>query len=1613
MPAQTLTLSRSYTRTAPGNTGGLVATWTSSDLPAGLSINSATGAISGLPTALQTATDSHITATNSGGTQTITISFTVNEVIPDLGTYADMVLVLGNSITPISPTSNAGGEISRWTSSDLPSGLVIDSLTGVISGTPDTLQAASLAHITAENSGGMDTATISFAVNAVAPALGALSNQTFTKGIAIAGVPAPSNAGGPVVTWSSDDLPNGLSINSSTGEITGTPTDLQTATTSTITATNTGGSGTTTIVITVVDVAPSLTAHAAIRITKGVPMTTIVAATNTGGQIVTWSSGNIPDGLSLDPTTGEISGTPTTIRTADMYVTGTNTGGQDIVAVNIAVVDVAPTITGTYGSNSTQFTITTPFNAIEAPAHTGQNLTWSARGLPSGVEIDSQTGAISGTPDTLTNPTNAEITVSNSGGSASTTFYFQVNDFRPQLGLYTQDYSVTLGDSVTIPAPSNGGGAATSWSLAPGEVLPDGLSIDPTTGVISGTTTRMTAAQPYIVQAHNSGGSHGSSVRIAVVDRLPAFGPVQSQTFTRYSAITPIDLAPLNTGGEVLDWTSMGLPNGIRIDRVTGVLSGTPSDSQSSTTTTIYAENSGGITTFTIDIVINDVPPLVTADLGSRSVTQYEPFYRDLVETAVLMNSGHITQWTATGLPDGLTIDASTGVISGITTSDQATTATITASNNQGSVQSILSFVILPVVAPIMAQNIPAQAYTIGQSYTLTISNSSSPAHNWSNIGLPSFCGLYGANDGLSAIVECSPVAEMSAQTVVVTGTNRAGSDSSTFTIAAVQPLPNLVHSPASSMRLNRPVSEFPLANTGGPIASWDATNLPPGISINPSTGVLTGSPTSLGRYDVMYTATNSGGSVTETQVFIVIDNEIMLQQVDNQFYTINEPIAPIDPRVNISGGAVTRWMVSGLPSGLTFDPTTGVISGTPDQTTYVEHVVISASNSGCDGISCGTVMFSITVGSVPVLASINDVVINARSFYEMTIPNSGGDVSRWTISAGSLPTGLSIDANTGRIAGTATRDGQYSVVVRGTNFSGFDEVPINFFVDTAAPTIQSARVNSHGTGLVVIFTEAMGNTVGLNSTFVVKVNNVSNNVTSVSVASTGVTLDLATTITAGQTVTLSFGASSLQDAQGVAAAAVSNFLVTNLLVILSYPTSNLCVGSTTTMCTQMLSPMSALNPTALGFATNPSFSVSPALPSGLTLNEITGVISGTPTARVADTNYRVTAIRNTQVATFDIHLKVIYTPTRPTNGSTGVSINNAATWTNTTAVTLNIVWPQGTSYVQVSNDGGMTTSTNFDVAAAIPWTLDSSQSASAQRSVYVRFLDNEGADLAQNSSAFTDDIELDNVVPTITTVTAAANAAGLVTVTYAVTDNAGGSGIQNVQVADTEDAAALANVPLAGVGTASANGKAAIQDAIGTAIFLRVRDFAGNYSGWTSKTITLPPPPPASQGGDNATSGEVTDNTTITTPTGTAKLPDGSAVGISANGTIMPYLSSGYIGLITGDVTMTYINSTTNAKATWKCKYAQFGITKKNPKLKISPKTKWWPVQKATPKVGCKMPAAVFASSKLKPFSLALTFTFKRLWPTTALPFNPIKKKKILPIKRTIRVKIAVKTIT
>ena len=229
------------------STGGAVLSYAvSPSLPAGLVLDAATGAISGNPTAVTPSAVYTITATNTGGSGTATITIVVNDVAPSIS-YGTTSLTLekGTAMTTETVTSTGGAVVSYSVSPSLPAGLVLDTTTGAISGTPTDITSSASYVITATNTGGTDTATITIIVNDVAPSISyGTTSLTLEKGTAMT-TETVTSSGGTVVSYSvSPSLPVGLVLDTSTGAISGTPTEVTGSASYTITATNTGGTDT-------------------------------------------------------------------------------------------------------------------------------------------------------------------------------------------------------------------------------------------------------------------------------------------------------------------------------------------------------------------------------------------------------------------------------------------------------------------------------------------------------------------------------------------------------------------------------------------------------------------------------------------------------------------------------------------------------------------------------------------------------------------------------------------------------------------------------------------------------------------------------------------------------------------------------------------------------------------------------------------------------------------------------------------------------------------------------------------------------------------------------------------------------------------------------------------------------------------------------------------------------------------------------------------------------------------------------------------------------------------------------------------------------------------------
>jgi YVTN family beta-propeller protein len=309
---------------------------------------------------------------------------------PGTATYTQGVAIAANS-----PASTGGAVTSYSATPPLPAGIVLNTSTGVISGTPIKATATTTYTITASNAAGFTTAPLTITVNIAAPAGLAYSSPTayYTVGVPIP-ENVPTSTGGapttygvsPNVTYAysvTPALPAGLNLSISTppydpdpptisaGVISGTPSVLATLGTSTytVTASNPAGYTTATLTITVnaagADLAPVGLAYstpapvyvAGVPITQNAPLPSI-----TGEAPITYSvSPALPAGLTFSASTGAIGGTPAA-PSSTIVPPPPNTTDHTVTASNAA------------GSTTAPLTITV-YNAPQSVPNVGQSIT--------------------------------------------------------------------------------------------------------------------------------------------------------------------------------------------------------------------------------------------------------------------------------------------------------------------------------------------------------------------------------------------------------------------------------------------------------------------------------------------------------------------------------------------------------------------------------------------------------------------------------------------------------------------------------------------------------------------------------------------------------------------------------------------------------------------------------------------------------------------------------------------------------------------------------------------------------------------------------------------------------------------------------------------------------------------------------------------------------------------------------------------------------------------------------------------------------------------------------------------------------------------------------------
>ena len=257
--------------------------------------------------------------------------------------------------------------------------------------------------------------------------------QTGTVGTPI--VPVDATAVDPYpntgLSYAASDLPAGVSIDSATGRITGTPSAALSSQPSLITATDSAGISSAMTVLWTIAPAPGTPpgGPTSVRITapsRVVSLQTAFASIGVAGadsqraQRLTFTAQGLPAGLSINATTGQISGRVTgATGTYRVRVTVTDTTGTSITGIVVWIVRSPIALTAPAPQSAVRrHRLRLQLRAHDLIAH--RTLRFAAVGLPPGLRVDSRTGAIRGTVSGARHAYAVTLVVTDSAGARVT-----------------------------------------------------------------------------------------------------------------------------------------------------------------------------------------------------------------------------------------------------------------------------------------------------------------------------------------------------------------------------------------------------------------------------------------------------------------------------------------------------------------------------------------------------------------------------------------------------------------------------------------------------------------------------------------------------------------------------------------------------------------------------------------------------------------------------------------------------------------------------------------------------------------------------------------------------------------------------------------------------------------------------------------------------------------------------------------------------------------------------------------------------------------------------------------------------------------------------------------
>ena len=782
------------------------------------------------------------------------------------------------------------------------------------------------------------TATATVTVNPLPTiTLSTNSSQTVCSGNAINNITATINNGS---ATGSNITELGLSFNTNNGVISGTPNSTGEYTITVVSpygCTPASASGT----ITVNPLPTATLSLNSVSACVGSAITPVIATTSGGNVIPT-----LPDGLSYNPETGEISGIPTEAGTITISTSSTNCG----TATAQCTVTLTPGPSVTLSNNKNQTLCNSSEFTTITVDYSGGNINVS--GL-NGTGLSYSDGQISGSPTTGSHTYYVMVT-SSSCGTVSDTGTVTVTP-TPTVTLSPSSFSVCQNAAVEglSVSPFN--------NTTVVEGLPDGLSFDNTTGQITGNPTVVGTFPISVTTSTNCGNAQTNGA--ITVKPLPTVTLSNSTIeVCEDEDISPITVTTTNCGNS----NASILTNGLHFSGVnnnTGTITGSPATGGTFTVTAI-SNNQCGAATAEGTVIIKTKPNV--------SITAPETLCQGNTETITAEGDFVSCVWE----------DNSTNAIHNITPDHAGQiTYSVTVTGDNGCTNS--------TSATIIAQGSPAVPNVS------TVSNSSclAPYNGSITVNAPTGTNFTYSING-TEFQSSTVFSELSAGTYTVTVKNAAGCTSTKE--VSVGSTGSTVTAQAQA---NNPCAGGDLILTGSAStadATFEWTGPNDFISENQNPTISNATANLEGVYTLTVTETATGCTSTANVSVIVRP----LPTVSIAQAAINPSVCPGATLSILVDGQNGLLSATGLPEGLSL--ANGFITGTVSTPGTYDYTVSNNSECGTASVSGTITVYDlpvITFTGTPSLCQGSNTTIGVEETYNNYIWNNNNTNPNITVS--------------------------------------------------------------------------------------------------------------------------------------------------------------------------------------------------------------------------------------------------------------------------------------------------------------------------------------------------------------------------------------------------------------------------------------------------------------------------------------------------------------------------------------------------------------------------------------------------------------------------------------